>query len=257
MAAARPPLVVKDAVMSEQSLSDEEVPTQNLQSPISEELQAREVIHTNKNENPENNRNIFSFPAETATNQNEVIKENKAYIAEEKTEGGILGKIITPLLTFFLGGILFAGIYHLWAQNNVEPEVPQLVQQSPDIPFKAFEDNRRNVDSNPRQYIATNMTSIPEDAEDFYLMGRAFLLIGKFTESKEMLVQAKDRLAQSSEVNNQVLANDIILSLAVINDEFAKREIIRELNLNVSNTNTQTNSDNTNSFRSNPNSNRR
>ena len=120
----------------------------------------------------------------------------------------------------------------------------------PDIPFKAFEDNRRNVDGNPRQFIATNMTSTPEDAEDFYLMGRAYLLIGKFPEAKEMFLQAKDRLAQTSEVNNRVMANDIILSLAVINDEFAKREVVKELNLNTSNTNTQTNSNNSvNSFR--------
>ncbi|MEO8073299.1 MAG: protein phosphatase 2C domain-containing protein [Acidobacteriota bacterium] len=257
IATTRPPAVVEDAVFAEPSLPDEEVPTQNLQSPMSEELQTREVVQTNQIENPETekNRNIFSFPAESADNKpiqrNEIVREDKTYFAEEKAESSILGKIITPLLTFFLGGLLFAGIYHLWAQNNVEPEVPQLVQQSPDIPFKAFEDNRRNVDGNPRQYIATNLTSTPEDAEDFYLMGRAYLLIGKFPEAKEMFLQAKDRLAQTSEVNNKVLANDIILSLAVINDEFAKREVVKELNLNISNTNMQTNSNNSaNSFRS-------
>ena len=257
IAAVRPPVIADDAIFSEQSLSDEEVPAQKLQSPISEELQAREVVHADKTENSESSRESFTFPAESTNNQKEIIIEDKTYFAEEKTESNILGKIITPLLTFFLGGILFAGIYHLWAQNNVEPEVPQLVQQSPDIPFKAFEDNRRNVDGNPRQYIATNMTAPLEDAEDFYLMGRAYLLIGKFTEAKEMFLQAKDRLGQTNEVNSKVLANDIILSLAVINDEFAKREIIKELNLNVSNINSQINSNGSaNSFRGTQNANR-
>ncbi len=250
--AARPPLVVNDAVFSEESLPDEEIPTQKLQLPISEELQAREVVHTNKIEKsePESNRDSFSFPAENAANQNEIVKEDKTYFAEEKAESSILGKIITPLLTLLLGILIGAGIYHWWAQNNVEPEVPQLVQQSPDIPFKAFEDNRRNVDGNPRQYIATNMTAPLEDAEDFYLMGRAYLLIGKFPEAKDMFLQAKDSLSQASEVNNKVLANDIEVGLIIVTIPFAQEEFTKVMNLNTSNTNTQMNSNKSaNSFR--------
>ena len=230
------------------------VPTQNLQPLPIKKLQPQEVVQNSEikeNTETENKRETFSFPAKIDVNQpvqtNEILREDKTYFTEEKREKSFFS-ILTPFLTFFLGGILFAGIYHLWAQNNVEPEVPQLVQQSPDIPFKAFEDNRRNVDGNPRQYIATNMTSVPEDAEDFYLMGRAYLLIGKFTEAKQMFLQAKDRLAQASDINNKVLANDIILSLAVINDEFAKREIVKELNLNLSDTQNNSNI-NTNSSR--------
>ena len=137
IAAARPPAVVEDAVFAEQSLPDEGMPTQNLQSPPVEELPTPEVVQTSRIENPEieKDRNIFSFPAESTDNKpiqrNEIVREDKTYFAEEKAESSILGKIITPLLTFLLGGILFAGIYHLWAQNNVEPQVPQLVQQSP------------------------------------------------------------------------------------------------------------------------------
>ena len=262
IAAPRLPVAVDDAVFAEESLTGAEVPTQNLQPPISEELQTREVVHTGKVENPETeiNRNTFSFPAENKVEpqiqRNEIVREDKDYFAEEKNESSFAGKILTPLLILLLGTLIGAGVYHLWAQNNVEPQVPQLVQQSPDIPYKSFEDNRRNVDSNPRQYIATNLTSTPEDAEDFYLMGRANLLIGKFPEAKVMLLEAKNRLAQTGDVNKNVLANDIILDLAVINDEFAKREVIKELNL--SNTNTQTNSnENANSFRSNQNFNDR
>ncbi len=73
-----------------------------------------------------------------------------------------------------------------------------------------------------------------------------------------MFLQAKDRLSQTGEVNSQVLANDIVMSLAVINDEFAKREIQKELNLDNSEADMQTNANtNTNSFNGTQNSNGR
>ena len=247
IAAARPPVVVEDAIFSEQLISKDELPTQKVQIPIEKELIEQDNTQTNSTSVSENgvNRNKLTFQPENTEDQpvqkSSVIRDDKTYFAVENTEKSILGKILTPVLTFLIGGLLFAGIYHLWARNNVEPEVPQLVQQSPDIPYKSFEDNRRNVDRNPQQYIATNLNSSPEDAEDFYLMGRAYLLTGKFPEAKQMFTQAKDLLAQTSEVNSKVLANDIIVNLAVINDEFAKREVQRQLNVNASNTNTQSN----------------
>ncbi len=107
------------------------------------------------------------------------------------------------------------------------------------------------VDNNPQQYINAN-TLPPETAEDFYLLGRANLFSGKFPEAKQLFLHAKDRLAQTNDVNSKVLANDIIMSLAIINDEFAKKEFQKEMNLDNSDTNTQTNI-NTNSINAMPN----
>ena len=56
-------------------------------------------------------------------------------------------------------------------------------------------------------------------------------LDGKFNEAKQLFIQAKDRLAQTSEVNSKVLASDIVMSLAIINDEFAKKEFQKEMNI--------------------------
>ena len=252
IATARLPVVSNNAVFPEQSFVEEEIPTQNLQMPVAEEFQPQAIIFPNKIPvlETENNRNSLSFEAAKAeiprVREREIMIGEKAYQADEGSESSFLGKVLTPLLTLLLGTIIGAGVYHLWAQNNIEPEVPQMPPpQSLNIPLTSFEESRRTVDKNPQQYILTNAMP-PESAEDFYLMGRAYLLSGKFPEAKQMFLQAKDRLAQASELNNKVLANDIVVNLAVINDEFAKRELQKELNLNNSDANMQTNA---NSFR--------
>jgi len=140
-----------------------------------------------------------------------------------------------------LGGILGIGAYYFWLQSK-PIEIPQAPPpQSPNIPFTSFEQARRTVDNNPQQYINAS-TLPPETAEDFYLLGRAHLFSGKFVEAKQLFLQAKDRLAQTTDVNSKVLAKDIVMSLAIINNEFAKKEFEKELNLNKSDTNTNTNS---------------
>ena len=255
IAAARPPVVVNDAIFPETFLPDE-TQTQNLQIPVSQELQPQEVVNSGKIEIPEteNKRNSMSFQVENKVNQpvqkNEIFKDDRTYFAEERNEKSALSKILTPFLTVLLGILIGLGIYHLWARNNVEPQVPQLVQQSPDIPYKSFEDNRRNVDGNPQQYIETN-TAPPQDAEDFYLMGRAYLLTGKFPEAKQMFSQAKDRLAQTNAVNSKVLANDIEVGLIIVTVPFAQDVFKKEMNLNSINSAVPSNSGkNANSFRS-------
>ncbi|CAN5664242.1 hypothetical protein BH24ACI2_BH24ACI2_13850 [soil metagenome] len=248
VATARPAAISKDAVYAAQSLDDEEIPTRNLQIPVVNKFQPEEVSHSREVLTSEigNNRNSMSFQAESAETP---PVQKREIIRDGKRSSGFFGKVLTPLLMLLLGAISGAGIYHLWAQNNLKPETPQLLPvQVSNIPLTSFEEARRKVDQNPQQYIAANTIS-PESAEDFYLLGRAFLLNGKFNEAKQMFLQAKDRLSQTGEVNSQVLANDIVMSLAIINDEFAKREIQKELNLDNSEANVQTNANtNTNSF---------
>jgi protein phosphatase len=258
VATARPAAINNDAVYAAQSLGDEEeIPTQNLQMPVVNKFQPEEISYPQEVPTSEirNNQNSMSFQAENA----ETPPVQKREVTRGgKRSGGFFGKVLTPLLMLLLGAISGAGIYHLWAQNNLKPETPQLLPvQVSNIPLTSFEEARRKVDQNPQQYIAANTIS-PESAEDFYLLGRAFLLNGKFNEAKQMFLQAKDRLSQTGEVNSQVLANDIVMSLAVINDEFAKREIQKELNLDNSEADMQTNANtNTNSFNGTQNSNGR
>jgi len=176
------------------------------------------------------------------------VSENKVVVdlnPDRTDEGssGFLKRFLNALLWLIVGGLLGAGLYYIFERNNQPPAITEM--QTPNIAFSAFESNRRNVDRNPQQYIAAN-TAPPEDAEDFYLLGRALLYTGKFPEAKEMFLQAKDRLAQTNGVNSKVLANDIEVGLIIVGNPLAQDEFKKSANLNNSgmpaNTNINTNS---------------
>ena len=145
------------------------------------------------------------------------------YPAEEKSGSGFTGKLLSSLLLLIVGGILGAGAHYLWQQNNPPPVVPQLAPQSPNIEYSSFENLRRSVDNNPNNYINKN-AGITQDAEGLYLLGRAYLLTEKFPEAKKSLEDAKNKLAQVNVVNNKVLATDIALGLAIIDDAAAQNK---------------------------------
>lgn len=247
VASARQPLI-NPAVFAEQSVKvdDDEIPTQNLQMPVAAEFPPNEVAYEPQAIIPEiaDNQDSMSFrtgEVETKPVQEyQAARETVTYQTDEKNSSSWIGKVLGSLVLLGLGGILGIGAYYFLLQNK-PIEIPQpLPAQSQNIPFTSFEEARRTVDRNPQQYINAN-TLPPENAEDFYLLGRAHLFSGRFSEAKQLFLQAKDRLAQTNEVNSKVMANDIIMSLAIINDEFAKKEFQKELNLDNSNSNTQPN----------------
>ncbi len=186
-----------------------------------------------KNPNPAFIQNENSQKVEP---ENEKIENDvKSYTV---TETGGFGKILSAILLLLLGGIVGAGAIYLLSPGKAKPEVPQIVQQqTANIPYSAFEDNRRNADKNPEQYIfATGGRA--ESAEDYYLLGRANLLTGKYAEAKKALEEAKNRLAQTSEINSKTLANEIAMALAIINDPFAQKAFEKDVNLNKAEGNT-------------------
>ncbi len=175
-----------------------------------------------------------------------------SYQVEEKSGSGILGKILASLVLLTLGGVLGIGVYYFWLNSKPVVEIPPTpAPQSPNIPFTSFEQARRTVDNNPQQYINAS-TLPPETAEDFYLLGRAYLLSGKFPEAQQLFIKATDRLAQTNDVNSKVLENDIKVGLIMIKIPFAQDEFKKVMNLNKSDANTQSNF-NTNSFNATPN----
>ena len=165
-----------------------------------------------------------------------VERDVKSYKVEEVSDFGKLFSL-SSLLLLLLGGVLGVGaVYFLSSNRATKPEVPQIVQQqTANIPYSAFEDNRRNVDRNPEQYIFTT-GGRAESAEDYYLLGRANLLTAKYPEAKKAFEEAKNRLAQTSEINSKILANEIAMALAIINDPLAQRGFEKDVNLNKSNT---------------------
>lgn len=159
-------------------------------------------------------------------------------IAVENTSSGKMSRLLSSILWLILGGILGAGIYYLFAANNKPPEtaqVPQVTQmQSPNIEFSSFETLRRSVDSDPNTFINKNANTTL-DTESLYLLGRAYLLTGKFPEAKKYLEESKNKLAQANTVNNRVLANDIALGLAIIDEAAAQNKFQNQLKPAVSN----------------------
>jgi len=146
------------------------------------------------------------------------------------------------LLWLIIGGLLGAGLYYFFEQRNKPVETPVLTQmQTPNILYTAFEDNRRNVDRNPKQYISANGATTPDDAEGLYLLGRAYLLEERYPEAKQMFLQARDRLAQAKEVNAKTLANEITMSLAIISNPFSQKVFHEEINAGKAESNSQTN----------------
>ncbi len=176
----------------------------------------------------------------------------KEYRIDEQNSNNFLGKVLSSLLLFLIGGAIGAGFYHYFFQKNaVAPPAPQITEmKTPNIPFSAFEENRRNVDRNPQQFITAN-GGAPQDAIDFYLLGRAFLLTAKYPEAKQAFTEAKNRLAQTDPVNSKTLANEIAMALAIINDPFAQKAFEKDMlegnspqnavNSSISNTNAASN----------------
>ena len=154
----------------------------------------------------------------------EIEPEREIYLAEEESGSGFIGKILSALFLLIVGGILGAGAYYLWQQNNRPAETPVITQmQSSNVEYTSFENLRRSVDNNPNNFINKN-AAITQDAEGLYLLGRAYLLTGKFPEAKKSLEDARNKLAQVNVINNKVLATDIALGLAIIDDAAAQNK---------------------------------
>ncbi|MCY7377596.1 MAG: protein phosphatase 2C domain-containing protein [Pyrinomonadaceae bacterium] len=235
VAAARPPHIV------EPSFVEEEIPTQPLVMPVAEDFPAREA-------EPERAVPVLvptpaakiAAPTKIEIVPAKIEKENEIYRVEEKSGSGFFGKFLSSLLLLVVGGILGAGAYYLWAQNNTPPVIPQLAPQSPNIEYSSFENLRRSVDTDPNNYINKN-AAITQDAEGLYLLGRAYLLVGKFPEAKKHLEEAKNKLGQANIINNKVLATDIALGLAIIDDAAAQNKFQSQVKVGNPEANTPNN----------------
>jgi protein phosphatase len=240
IAAARPPL--NENWVTPDNLN--ELPTYPLQIPEKQNTSEPDVDLTDEILTPvsvkKSNSPVLLTEDIRKTSAEKVAVERdvKSYKVEEASG---FGRFFSSLLFLLLGGLIGAGGVYFLLQNKPQPEIPQIVQQqTPNIPYSAFEDNRRNVDRNPAQYIfASNGKA--ESAEEYYLLGRANLLSGKYPEAKKAFEEAKNRLAQTSEVNSKILANETAMALAIINDPFAQKAFEKDMILNKADNSPQAN----------------
>lgn len=163
----------------------------------------------------------------TADNARNVSGET-SYANDAKNVDSGVGRLLTGLLLGLLIGLGLGAAYHFLNKPPVQPpqvvqETPKITQmQTPNIAYSAFEDNRRNVDKNPAQFVAANGTTA-KDAEDYYLLGRAFLLQEKYVDAKNAFTKAKDLLPQMNGDDKIMLGNEIAIGLSIVDSTFSKK----------------------------------
>lgn len=150
--------------------------------------------------------------------------------AEPPAKRSSLGLIVTGFGMLLLGGLVGLGVYHfILAPQPETVNTGQLTEmRSANIPLSAFEENRRNVDKDAAGYIA-KFGATAQDCEDYYLLGRAYMLSGDFVKAKTAFTEARNRLAEADPVNAKTLAGDIAVSLTVLSDTTVQTMLKKEL----------------------------
>lgn len=210
---------------------DYEIPTQNLQMPA-------------ENAAPNFDKTEPVFAAETTAENTaetvnletppETLKDEKTYVIDENKGGSFASKFLTAWLLLILGGIVGAALYYFLSpkpQPQAAQETPKITQmQTPNIEYSAFEDNRRNADKNPEQFIAASGGNA-QDAEGLYLLGRAYFVTGEYVKAKDAFSRAKDRLSEVKEFNRKTLENEIAIGLSIVENNIARNEFINQKRL--------------------------
>ena len=233
----------------------------SLQNLASEGYETQKMLPENQVSIPAEQPKAETFSSEYITapqSETDTEDNNRTVISydDEKSGGGIFGKLIGGLALLLLGMAIGAFGYSMLAKKEVA-ETPVPVIEEPEkeenLDIMSFENLRREVDLDPAKYIKTAQ-AVPSDAEDFYLLGRAQLLAKNYPEAKKNFTEAKNRLASVSNDNSKMLATEIALGLAVINGQFSLKEFEKELpamqteNANINSANANAANSNTNSI---------
>jgi len=238
VAAARPQ--TGNETIDNQIFGGAETPTQPLVMPLTNSAEISDSIHSDAQNSIDNRSEATDAMSKDVLLQESAV-DKKTHRADNGTSDGNLSKILSSILLLLIGGILGALIYYVFQHVNRPPAIPQLTQQSPNIEFSSFETLRRSVDNDPNNFINRNV-NITQDAEGLYLLGRAYLLTGKYPEAKKSFEDAKNKLGQASFVNSKVLANDIALGMTIIDEAAAQNKFQSQIGSGDTNANTQTNS---------------
>ena len=173
------------------------------------------------------------------------ISAAAASITEPERRSSGVSKVLSAIVFVILGAVIGAAAYYFAFPPKIAdtPPPPQITQEKypeGNIPRSAFEENRRAVDQNPAAYLKVNAT--PQDAEDYYLRGRAYLLTGDLWQAKQAFNEAKNRLASADKSNSKVMATDIAMALAIINNGPAQLAFQNDIKASANNV-TDANSD--------------
>ncbi len=174
--------------------------------------------------------------ATSSDDDNRLYEKMKLERAEiiQSSKKGFFGKLLTWLVLLSLGFILGAfGLYGFQQIWNPAANTPTVQSQPINPPvtakddFTGFEINRRSVDGDPAEYLKINNLSADE-AEDFYLLGRAEFLMADYPKAKENFKKAKDMLPQTNATNRKTIERDIALFTAIIMSNEATKVFEKE-----------------------------
>lgn len=160
---------------------------------------------------------------------------------EEKSGGS---RLFTSLLLLLIGVVIGAGGYFAWTMMNPPPTAAPTTQQptqtTPPVStsdltsqeineFRMFERVRRTVDSKPQE--AQTRFQEPSTAADYYLRGRAFLLVGETANARKDLITAAEELQRGNTggVNAETLKSEIAIAQAAVGALSLTREDRRML----------------------------
>lgn len=188
-------------------------------------------------------------PEVQPTTSRQPEKEVFSYAEPEKSGGGFFGKLLRSLLLLLIGAGLGAGGYYYYLQQNKPVETPSLpttVDQT-DTAISLFEKGRRAADTEPMKFIEAHKGNA-RNAEDYYLLGRAYLLMNNFIEAEKSFKEAQNQIGEVGVVNRQVLSNDINTGLMIATLPAAQEEYKKKVNTSNANVSVSPNS-NSNSAR--------
>jgi serine/threonine protein phosphatase PrpC len=155
---------------------------------------------------------------------------------------GMVGKVLSGLIMLLLGAILGAVLYSfLIPKPTPDPTPPVLDTPKVDVNLTNFEELRREVDNDPAKYISATATTLPRDAEDYYLLGRAYLLTGDYVKARGAYVEAKNRAQEIKGANKKLVLNEIAMAMAILNNTFTQRALADDLSKNGLGSNSNTN----------------
>jgi serine/threonine protein phosphatase PrpC len=204
-------------------------PTENFQNSYSEMTVAAVESKDNAMFRMEN---AMATSSDDDTRLYEKMKLERSEIIQSSKKG-FFSKIISWLFLLSLGAILGIAALLGWDKinplNNVKP-VEKPPTQSANVAenlFTGFETNRRSVDLNPAEYMKVNALSADE-AEDFYLLGRANFLLADYPKAKESFKKAKEMLPFTADTNRKTIERDIAMFTAIMADADATKVFEKE-----------------------------
>jgi tetratricopeptide (TPR) repeat protein len=144
-------------------------------------------------------------------------------------KSSLINKILLPVLLLIIGiGIHYTWIHFIFPpKTSIEPA--RLLQaRTVDSKLTSFEELRRQVDSDPVKFISANAAT-SDYGEDYYLLGRAYLLTGDYVKARNAFMEARNRLQEINEINRKPIMYETAMGMAILNNMFTQRALADDL----------------------------